>query len=79
MENNCKVTSKPKTLKEFFKSSFFWKPFLAVIFGGLAGFLYFYFVGCKSGSCAITSNPYNSVIFGGLTGFLFSGASCTRC
>jgi hypothetical protein len=79
MENNCKVTPRPKTVKEFFKSSYFWKPFLGIVIGGLAGFLYFYFIGCRSGSCAITSDPYNSVIFGGLAGFFFSGGSCSRC
>jgi hypothetical protein len=65
MENKCEVKPKPKTIKEFFKSSYFWKPFLGVANGGIAGFSYYHFVGCSSGSCAITSNPYMSVIWGG--------------
>ena len=62
MENNCEVKPKPANIKEFFKSKGFWKPFLGIAIGGLAGFLYYYFVGCSSGNCAITSNPYMSII-----------------
>lgn len=32
--------------------------------GLLAGFAYYYFIGCKSGTCAITSNPYISSGYG---------------
>lgn len=46
---------------------------IAVPLGALAGFLYWKFVGCNSGSCAITSNPYNSTIYGAaMGGLLFS-------
>jgi len=46
---------------------------IAVPLGALAGFLYWKFVGCNSGSCAITSNPYNSTIYGAaMGGILFS-------
>ena len=79
METNCSNTPKPKSVKEFFKSWYFWKPFLGVIIGGLGGFLFFYFVGCKSGSCAITSNPVSSIITGGVFGFLLSGSPCLKC
>ncbi|MDP8221601.1 MAG: DUF6132 family protein [Candidatus Stygibacter frigidus] len=37
---------------------------LSVIAGGVLGWLYYYFVGCISGSCPITSNPYITIIFG---------------
>lgn len=40
------------------------------IIGGLIGFLYYYFIGCTSGSCAITSKPINSTIYGALMGGL---------
>lgn len=36
-------------------------------FAGL-GFLYYIFIGCKSGFCAITSNPFISTGYGGLIG-----------
>jgi len=41
-----------------------------MLIGALAGFLYWKFVGCVSGTCAITSNPVNSTIYGFVTGGL---------
>ena len=39
--------------------------------GSVAGFLYWYFIGCNTGSCPLTSNPYNTVIlFGAMGGFM---------
>ena len=78
MENNCEVKSTTVSAKEFFKSGNFWKPFLGVTLGGLAGFLYYYFVGCSSGSCAITSSPYMSTIYGGLMGLFVVKSPCSR-
>jgi len=44
---------------------------LGALAGGFAGFLYWRFIGCNTGSCPLTSNPYQSVIiFGFLGGFL---------
>jgi urea transporter len=77
MENNCEVKPKPKTIKEFFKSRNFWKPFIAASIGGVLGYLYYHFVGCNSGSCAITSNPYMSIIMGGFLGFFLVNSPCT--
>jgi hypothetical protein len=57
------------------RSASFRKSFLGIIVGGLFGFLYFYFVGCKTGSCSITSDPYGSIITGALLGFLLAGSS----
>jgi hypothetical protein len=78
MDQNCSNTPKPKSVKEFFKSWYFWKPFLGVIIGGLGGFLFFYFVGCKSGSCAITSNPVSSILMGSFLGFFITSSPCLR-
>lgn len=39
-----------------------------IIIGGTGGFLYYYYVGCQSGTCPITSSPYTSVIYGTLIG-----------
>jgi hypothetical protein len=44
---------------------------LGVIIGANAGYLYYYFVGCSSGTCAITSKPLNSTLYGSLIGGLF--------
>jgi hypothetical protein len=79
MDTNCKSTPKPKSVKEFFKSWYFWKPFLGIIIGGLGGFLFFYFVGCKSGSCAITSNPISSILMGSFLGFFITSSPCLSC
>jgi hypothetical protein len=39
-----------------------------IVIGAMAGYFYWYFVGCASGSCAITSSPVNSTLYGGLMG-----------
>ena len=44
-----------------------------VVIGGVAGFLYYAFIGCKSGTCAIASNPFISVPYGSLLGYFISG------
>jgi hypothetical protein len=79
MADNCNVNQKPKTIREFFLSSSFWRPFLGVALGGIAGFLYYYFIGCSSGSCAITSSPYMSTLWGSLFGFFLVGSPCRKC
>jgi hypothetical protein len=78
MENNANATPQTSAVKEFFKSWKFWRPFLAIVIGGLAGFLYYYFVGCKSGTCPLTSNPYTSIIWGALLGFFIVSSPCSR-
>ena len=45
--------------------------FIGVGLGLMVGYFYWYFVGCQSGSCTITSNPRNSSLYGGLMGGLF--------
>jgi hypothetical protein len=46
------------------------KPLLYSIIGGIAGFAYYYFIGCSSNTCAITSNPYISTGYGIGSGFI---------
>lgn len=43
---------------------------IGVTAGAIAGFLYYYFIGCTSGTCAITSKPINSTIYGAIMGGL---------
>jgi xanthine/uracil permease len=43
---------------------------IGILVGGVAGFLYYHFVGCASGTCPITSNPYITVLYGALLGYL---------
>jgi hypothetical protein len=46
---------------------------IGIAFGAVAGFLYWKFIGCSSGTCAITSKPLNSTLYGALMGFLVAG------
>lgn len=46
------------------------KPLLFGVAGAVLGFGYYYFIGCRSGSCAIASNPYISTAYGTLMGVL---------
>ncbi len=43
---------------------------LGAILGAAGGYAYYYFIGCASGTCPITSNPYISVGYGALIGYL---------
>jgi hypothetical protein len=44
---------------------------IGVAVGAVAGYLYYYYVGCASGTCAITSKPLNSTLYGAMMGGLF--------
>jgi len=59
--------------KSFFREHKMAVRIIAVIIGGISGFAYYKFIGCRSGSCPITSNPYISIIWGALLGFVISG------
>lgn len=43
-----------------------------VLAGAGLGFAYYYFIGCTSGSCPITSNPWISTAYGALFGAIFA-------
>ncbi|CAN5369758.1 hypothetical protein BH09BAC5_BH09BAC5_21920 [soil metagenome] len=43
---------------------------IGILIGAIAGYLYYHFVGCASGTCMITSKPINSTLYGGLMGGL---------
>jgi phosphate/sulfate permease len=54
-------------------NKFFKKHLLLGIFiiaGLAAGFIYWRFIGCKSGTCPITSSWHYSMLFGGVFGYL---------
>lgn len=48
------------------------KPLVFIVIGGLLGFLYYWKVGCVTGSCPITSDPLRSILYGAVFGFLLS-------
>lgn len=61
-----------QTEKNMFNTLWTYKLTLIGIFLGLiAGYAYYYYVGCASGTCAITSRPLNSTLYGGMMGGLF--------
>ena len=43
---------------------------LYILIGAAAGYLYYAFIGCASGTCPITSNPYISTAYGAGMGLL---------
>ena len=46
---------------------------IGAILGAVAGYMYWKFVGCSSGTCAITSKPVNSILYGAMLGALLLG------
>ena len=56
---------------EFFKSLNIWyRRSIAGTLGAVAGYAYYYYIGCNSGTCPITSDPYVSTIYGTVVGML---------
>ncbi len=43
-----------------------------ITIGALCGFAYYYFIGCTSGTCPLTSNPYVSSGYGAVVGLVVS-------
>lgn len=50
------------------------KLVLFVLGGAVAGFLYYKFVGCRTGACPITSSPVISTLYGAGMGFLLGNS-----
>jgi xanthine/uracil permease len=48
------------------------KRILPVLLGMIAGYAYYYFIGCNNGHCMIQSNPYLSILYGGAIGLIFA-------
>ena len=55
-------------MKEFIKKYIL--RITGIIVGACGGFAWYYFVGCTSGTCPITSNPFISILWGALMGYL---------
>lgn len=56
-------------MKKFLST--YWLTAVGILIGGVGGYLYYHFVGCSSGTCAITSKPVNSTLYGAMMGGLF--------
>jgi hypothetical protein len=48
--------------------------FIGALLGGLGGFLYWKYIGCLTGTCAISSNPLHSTLYFALMGAVLLGA-----
>jgi hypothetical protein len=46
---------------------------IGIVLGAIAGWCYWFFVGCASGTCAITSSPVNSSLYGAMMGGILAG------
>lgn len=46
---------------------------LSSALGALLGYAYYSFIGCKTGTCTITSSPINSTLYGAVMGYLIQG------
>ena len=45
-------------------------PIIIALIGAIFGLLYWYYIGCISGSCAITSVWYRTMLYGLIMGWL---------
>jgi hypothetical protein len=45
---------------------------IGAVLGGIAGFLFYRFVGCSTGTCKIASNPYLSTVYWAFLGALLA-------
>ena len=43
---------------------------IGLVLGGVAGFIYYYKVGCTTGTCPIKSNPWLMTLWGAIMGYL---------
>jgi len=43
---------------------------IGILVGAIAGYLYYFYIGCASGTCAITSRPLISTLYGAMMGGL---------
>lgn len=58
--------------KNFKESLLTKRVLLGFVIGGIAGYLYYYFIGCSGGTCPITSNPWITTFY-----FAFAGVLLT--
>lgn len=47
-----------------------WTYLAGGLAGAITGYLYWYFIGCSSGTCPITASPVSSILWGAVIGSL---------
>lgn len=50
----------------------YFKLVISTIIGALCGYCYYYFIGCNTGSCPLTSNWHITTIYGAVIGLILS-------
>ncbi len=50
-----------------------WLHLVGLLAGSIGGYLYWYYIGCSSGQCPLTSSVYSSMLFGAIFGFILFG------
>jgi len=58
--------------KKYFAGSIWRKRILFSLLGALGGYAYYFFIGCSSGACPITSNPWISTAYGAGMGLILT-------
>ncbi len=69
-ENREEMPADEAGKKRSWKDHFGIGAIIGIVVGAIGGYLYYYFIGCRSGSCPINSNPYISTLWGALIGYL---------
>lgn len=59
-------------IKILWQSGGLFKILTGVIVGTILGYSYYYFIGCKTGTCAITGHPLYSTLYGAIMGLLIT-------
>jgi hypothetical protein len=55
-----------------FSRDFLLRKVSPVVIGAALGYAYYFFIGCRTGSCPITSNPYISTLYGAFAGLILA-------
>lgn len=72
------ATKHKQALRAAWAQIHFKRLFLGALLGTIGGYAYYYFVGCQSGTCAITRDPVHSTLYGALVGIVFLYKPKTR-
>jgi hypothetical protein len=71
MNNTCETKeSCMEKIQAKLKGSFI--LIIGIVIGGIAGFMYYKFIGCSKGTCPITSSPWISTLWGAIMGYLIA-------
>ncbi len=62
------MSKRKKSILNIIKRTLNYKFLLSILIGAILGYAYYYYIGCSTGSCAISSNPYSSIMYGMLLG-----------